>query len=235
MPSMQPTERIIFALDVNSADGARRLADQLHGHVGVFKVGLELFVSTALTGVDLVGEVAQRGKVFLDLKVHDIPATMRGAVGAAADAGKVEFLTLHTSEGPGPLRTAVERAGNIRTLGVTVLTSVAEDSMQSLGHGISVSEMVMRRAGWAAEAGCAGVVCSGHEARSVREVIGNDLVIVTPGIRMAGGSADDQARVMTPAKAIGEGADYIVVGRPIRDADDPADAADRIAGEMAGL
>jgi orotidine-5'-phosphate decarboxylase len=115
-----------------------------------------------------------------------------------------------------------------------VLTSVAQESMGDLGHAVSLSQMVLRRARWAMEGGCAGVVCSGHEARRVREVVGDEAVIVTPGIRMAGGSVDDQARVMTPARALEEGADYIVVGRPIRDAASPAEAADRIAEQMAG-
>lgn len=233
MGAMQPQDRIIFAMDVDSADRARRLADTLSGHVGMFKVGLELFVSCALSGVDLVSEIGQRGKVFLDLKVHDIPATMRGAMAAAATSPAVRFVTVHTSEGPEPLRTAVQRAGDVEALGVTVLTSVAPDSMGQLGYKVELGELVLLRARWAVQGGCAGVVCSGHEAARVREVVGRERVIVTPGIRMPGTGAQDQARVMTPSAAVGAGADYIVVGRPIRDADDPAAAADLIAEDLA--
>ncbi len=237
MGIMQPTDRIIFALDVGQTDRALELADTLSGRVGMFKVGLELFIGSALAGVDLVSEVASRAKVFLDLKVHDIPATMRAALRSASSTGKVEFVTVHTSEGPEALATAVEQAGPVKALGVTVLTSVAGEQARALGYALTLEELVLARARWAKEGGLAGVVCSGHEAAAVREVIGKDMVIVTPGIRPAweGVGAQDQRRVVTPARAIAEGANYIVVGRPIRDAKSPADAARRIADELSGV
>jgi len=233
---MESRERLIFAMDVEGADRARRIADALEGHVGIFKVGLELFVGSALEGVDIVGELGARAGVFLDLKLHDIPATVRGAMRAASGKRQVRFVSVHTSEGPGALRAYVERAGTIGVLGVTVLTSVAPADVAGLGYSASMDELVLVRARWAAEAGCAGIVCSGLETRRVREAIGPEMAIVTPGIRPAwDAQAHDQQRIVTPAAAIRAGADYIVVGRPIRDAVDPARAADMIVEEMAGI
>lgn len=233
--AMEPSDRLIFAMDVDSASMARRLADALSGQVGMFKVGLELFLSSALEGSDLVGELGRRAPIFLDLKLHDIPVTVRRALRTAASKEGIRYVTVHTSEGPEALRTYVEEAAPIGALGVTVLTSVSPDDLPTLGYSVSMQELVLRRARWAARSGCAGVVCSGHEAHMVREVVGGSLAIVTPGIRPAweGMDAHDQQRVMTPARAIEAGADYLVVGRPIRDADDPAGAAKRIVEEIA--
>jgi orotidine-5'-phosphate decarboxylase len=233
---MTPTDRLVFAMDVDSPDRARSLADSLAGHVGVFKVGLELFLRSALHGVDIVGELGERGGVFLDLKLHDIPATVKRAMKVAAAKGGIRFVTVHTSEGPSALRVCVEEASPIGALGVTVLTSVPAQDLPYLGFAVDLDELVLRRARWAAGSGCAGVVCSGHEAARVREACGADLVIVTPGIRPSWqAEAHDQKRVMTPARAIEAGADMLVVGRPIRDADDPADAARRIVDEIAAV
>lgn len=231
---MTPVDRLIFAMDVDGVDRARRLADALAGHVGIFKVGLELFVRSSLEGVDIVGEMADRADVFLDLKLHDIPVTVGRAMKVASAKKGIRFVTVHTGEGPEALRTYVEDAAPAGALGVTVLTSVSPDDMQELGYAQSLEQMVLARARWAAQSGCAGVVCSGHEAAQVREAVGNDLLIVTPGIRPAWQTeAHDQKRVMTPERAIRAGADLLVVGRPIRDADEPADAARRIADEIA--
>lgn len=221
-------------MDVDSPDRARGLADRLAGSVGLFKVGLELFLASALAGVDLVAELGQRAGVFLDLKLHDIPATVRSATRAAAAKKGIRFVTVHTAEGPGALSTYVEEAGPIGALGVTVLTSVSPEELPALGYSVTMEELVLMRARWASESGCAGVVCSGHEARRVREAVGEHMAIVTPGIRPAWqAEAHDQKRVMTPARAIAAGADYLVVGRPIRDAADPALAARRIVEEIA--
>jgi orotidine-5'-phosphate decarboxylase len=210
---MTPADRLIFAMDVDGTDRARRLADALAGHCGLFKVGLELFVRSSLEGVDICGELGERADVFLDLKLHDIPVTVKRAMRAAAAKKGIRFVTVHTGEGPEALRTYVEEAAPAGALGVTVLTSVSR---------------------WAAQSGCAGVVCSGHEAAKVREAVGEDLVIATPGIRPAWQTdAHDQKRVMTPERAIRAGADHLVVGRPIRDAEDPAEAAKRIVEEIA--
>ncbi|MBW2261834.1 MAG: orotidine-5'-phosphate decarboxylase [Deltaproteobacteria bacterium] len=231
---MTPADRLIFAMDVDGADRARTLADALAGRVGIFKVGLELFVRSSLEGVDIVGELSSRADVFLDLKLHDIPVTVRRAMKVAAGKKGIRFVTVHTGEGPEALRTYVEEAAPAGALGVTVLTSVSPDDMPGLGYAVSLEEMVLRRARWAAQSGCAGVVCSGHEAARVREAVGDDLLIVTPGIRPAWQTdAHDQKRVMTPQKAIRAGADHLVVGRPIRDAKNPAEAAQRIVDEIA--
>lgn len=231
---MTPVDRLVFAMDVGGADRARSLADALAGHCGIFKVGLELFVRSSLEGVDIVGELAGRADVFLDLKLHDIPVTVKRAMKVASTKKGIRFVTVHTGEGPEALRTYVEEAAPAGALGVTVLTSVSPDDMADLGYARSLEGMVLARARWAAQSGCVGVVCSGHEAARVREDVGPDLIIVTPGIRPAWQTdAHDQKRVMTPERAIRAGADHLVVGRPIRDADDPADAARRIVDEIA--
>jgi orotidine-5'-phosphate decarboxylase len=220
-------------MDVGSADRALELADALGPHVGMFKVGLELFLAASLSGVDLVGELGSRSGVFLDLKLHDIPATVGRALKVASAKAGIRYVTVHTADGPEALRTYVEEASPIGALGVTVLTSVSAGDLPGLGFSTGLEELVLKRARWAAQCGCAGVVCSGHEARAVREAVGEDPVIVTPGIRPAWqAEAHDQKRVMTPARAIGAGADLLVVGRPVRDAHDPAEAARRIVDEI---
>jgi len=232
-----PRDRLIFALDVESTSRALSLVDTLHEHVGIFKIGLELFMRAALAGDDLVRRVARDHRVFLDLKLHDIPETMLRTLRAARTEGGVEFLTIHTGDGPGPLEACSEEAEGIKLLGVTVLTSVGPEDLEDLGYAVDMVDLVSRRARWAIRGGCAGVVCSGREAARVRAVLGEGPLIVTPGIRPAwdGVTVHDQKRVVTPADAVCAGADHIVVGRPIRDAKDPAEAARRIVEEMAGV
>jgi len=228
---MNPTERLIFALDVPTRDRALELTDRLAGHVGCFKIGLELFVAS---GPELVREVVGRGPVFLDLKLHDIPATVGRAAAVAGKLG-VRFLTVHADEGGRAVEAAVSGAPDIGILCVTVLTSVSEEELESTGYELGVKELARRRALTAKEHGCRGIICSGHEARELRETLGPDLLVITPGIRPADGDAADQRRVVTPGDAMRRGADMIVVGRPIRDASDPAGAADRIVEEMAAV
>ena len=228
---MNPTERLIFALDVPSRDLALALTDRLAGHVGCFKIGLELFVAS---GPDLVREVVQRGDVFLDLKLHDIPATVGRAAAMAGGLG-VRFLTVHADEGGRAVEAAVDSAPQTGILCVTVLTSVSEDDLAGTGYTLGVKELARRRALSAREHRCRGIICSGQEAQELRHVLGPDQLIITPGIRPADGDAADQRRVVTPGDAMRRGADMIVVGRPIRDADDPVAAADRIVAEMAAV
>ena len=228
---MEPRERLIFALDVPSRDKALTLVDRLAGHVGCFKIGLELFIAA---GPDLVREVTARAPVFLDLKLHDIPATVSRAATVAGQLG-ARYLTVHADEGGQALAAAVEAAPQTGILCVTVLTSISEDELRNTGYDLGLAELARRRAALARQKGCRGIICSGQEAAKLRPAVGAGLLIITPGIRPLDGEAADQRRIVTPAQAIRQGADLIVVGRPIRDAPDPAQAADRIVEELAAV
>jgi len=217
------------ALDVPSLDEALALSDRLAGHVGWLKVGLELFVRAGPEGVT---RLRQRAPIFLDLKLHDIPATVSRAVSAARALG-AGLLTVHAAGGPGMLRAAVERAEGLRLLGVTVLTSLDQSDLEAAGCTLPLEAVVERRARLAVGSGCAGVVASPQEASRLRQALGADALIVTPGVRPSGSEAGDQRRVATAREAIAAGADLVVVGRPIRDAPDPAAAARSIAAEIA--
>ncbi|MFZ5862058.1 MAG: orotidine-5'-phosphate decarboxylase [Nitrospirota bacterium] len=226
---------LIVALDVPSAADARRLVTALKGRVGLFKVGLELFVSTGPSLIDAIADLGD-ADVFLDLKLHDIPATVRAAI-AAASRPRVRFLTVHCEQSDS-LSGPDTRATSPQLLGVTALTSLGKTEMAATGWyapDLTVEGLVLRRAAIARDAGCAGVVCSGHEVRAIKQTFGPDFLVVTPGIRPAWAAVpgDDQRRATTPAEAIAAGADFIVVGRPIRAAKDPAEAADRVTEEIA--
>jgi orotidine-5'-phosphate decarboxylase len=224
--------RLIVALDVPSTADALAAAERLTGHVGMFKIGLQLFVAE---GPSVVRELRSRYgdvEIFLDLKLHDIPNTMQGAIRSARDLG-VRFITVHAGSGVVHLAACAKEAGDdVGILAVTVLTSQDDRACKEAGHTRSPEELVEMRAVCAREAGCAGVVCSGQELARVRAVAPK-LFKVVPGIRPAGSAAGDQARVMTPGRAIEEGATHLVVGRPIMRADDPAAAADAIVAEIA--
>jgi orotidine-5'-phosphate decarboxylase len=234
MKSVPPEKRIIFPLDLPTLDEALKFTDLLKDHVGVFKIGLELFVASGPWAVAAVKDSAPGAGIFLDMKFHDIPATVKGAMGSASSLG-VEFVTVHCDEGRGLLASAVEAAGRTKVLGVTVLTSLSIEGFKEAGidpRFKDAKELVLHRARVAQEAGCAGVVCSGQEARAVKEELGPDFLVVTPGIRSPQDDAGDQLRTSTPYEAVKNGADYIVVGRPIRTAPDPVGAASKIAGEI---
>ncbi|MFO7599565.1 MAG: orotidine-5'-phosphate decarboxylase [Candidatus Desulfacyla sp.] len=235
-----PEDYIIFPLDVPSHDQAMSYVEALDGHVGLFKVGLELFIAQ---GPGLLREIRNRtdAGIFLDLKLHDIPATVKRAF-LAASMHRPRFVTVHCDEGNGILKdVARENPGNTQILGITVLTSLNREKLRESGYARDyaedVSELVLLRARMARAAGCQGVVCSGLEAVRVREEIGPDMVIVTPGIRPAWTvvDQDDQKRIVTPADAVRNGSDYVVIGRPIRDAASPRDAAKRVAEEIASV
>lgn len=226
---LEPRERLIFALDVPSADEARRLLDRVGDAVGFVKIGLELFTAA---GPDIVRwAVARNKRVFLDLKLFDIGETVRRATAAAAELGAT-FLTVHAAGQT--VRAAVEGRGRVpmKILAVTVLTSFSEADLLESGVAESIRDTVLRRAGLAAASGADGIVASGGEAAMIRKVLGKGPLIVVPGIRPAGSSHDDQIQVTTPAGAIAAGADYLVVGRPIRDAADPAATARAIQAEI---
>jgi orotidine-5'-phosphate decarboxylase len=217
--------RLIFALDVDTAEEAESLVRLLASEVGVFKLGLELFVAQ---GPAMVERLRRAGaeSLFLDLKLHDIPATMRSAARAAASLG-VEFITCHCDQVG--IFSGLE-LGRTRLLGVTVLTSLGPEDLAAMGYPEKLRDpaaLVVRRAQLAMAAGCAGVVCSGLEAEAVRQALGPEALVVCPGIRPAGPeiAADDQKRIVTPERALMAGASHIVVGRPIRTARDPLAAA----------
>jgi orotidine-5'-phosphate decarboxylase len=227
-----PRDRLIVALDVPTADEALALAGRLEGHVGMLKIGLQLFVAEGPIVVRRIRERFGGLDIFLDLKLHDIPNTMRGAIDSARGLG-ARFLTVHAGSGVEHLRACVEEAGDdLGILAVTVLTSQDALACEQAGHTRSPQELVGIRALAAAMAGCAGVVCSGQELARVGESA-PDLFKVVPGIRPAGADVGDQKRVMTPAAAIEDGATHLVVGRPITQADDPAAAADAIVAQIA--
>jgi orotidine-5'-phosphate decarboxylase len=224
-------DRLVVALDVPDAAAAARFAAAVASEAGVLKVGLELFVAE---GPPVVRAAAALAPVFLDLKLYDIPATVERAARRAAALG-ARWLTVHPGPDGATLRAAVAGAGGAcGILCVTLLTSIGGDALRAAGTAGSVEEFVLRNAGLAAAAGCAGVVCAASEAAAVRAACGGALEIVTPGIRPAwAADKGDQARVATPAEAVRAGADRMVVGRPIRDAQDPAAAARRIVAEIA--
>jgi len=228
---------IIFPLDVPTVSTARKYVELLTDDVGMFKVGLELFVRSGPEIVKLIQACGPAG-IFLDLKLHDIPATVSGAMKVIADLG-VQLVTVHCGESPAMLQAAVAAAGrSVGVLGVTVLTSVSADDIRASGFGEkysnNLSALVMKRAAMARAAGCTGIVCSGLEVQSVKAKFGKDFIAVTPGIRPLwdAGGKDDQKRITTPAQAVQNGADYLVIGRPIRNAEDPREAARRVAEEI---
>jgi orotidine-5'-phosphate decarboxylase len=223
-------ERVIVALDVPDLKAAGDFLDRLESQPVFYKVGLELFVAEGARAIEAVRR--RGGKVFLDLKLHDIPETVARAVSSAMALG-AELLTLHTAGGLAMMKHAAQAAqGRAQLLGVTVLTSLAEDDLRADGIGGSMREAVARRARLASQAGIAGVVCSPQEVADVRQACPS-LLLVVPGVRPAGADVGDQKRVATPASAIAAGADYLVVGRPIRDAASPAAAFAGIVAEIA--
>ena len=224
-------ERLIVALDVPTVAQARLLVEKIGASAGFYKIGLEL--STSGGYYELVDWLAKRGhKVFADLKLHDIPETVRRAVANLRGRG-VTFLTVHADRGV--MGAAVKEKGDVKILAVTVLTSTSQADLAEQGYAGKLDDLVIARAGAAAELGCDGVICSGLEVAGIKARFGAKLLAVTPGIRPAGGDAGDQKRVVDVAQAFRNGADYIVVGRPIRDARDPAAAAEAIQATIAGI
>jgi orotidine-5'-phosphate decarboxylase len=220
---------IIVALDVESAAEARVLVARLGVHANFYKVGMELY---AAAGMDFVRELLGQGKdVFLDLKFYDIPETVKRAVAQVAPTG-VRFLTVHAVGSV--MRAAVEgrAASHLKLLAVTVLTSFSRADLDDLGYACEVSDLVERRARQAIEAGMDGIVASPLEAAALRRIVGPSAILVTPGVRSAGASPGDQKRVATPAQAIRDGADYLVMGRQITRAADPARELARVLEEI---
>lgn len=227
---MNPRSRLALALDVSTAHEALTLVEATSDSVGVYKIGMQLFYAE---GSDLVRQIKARGcAVFLDLKLHDIPNTVASAIGALSEL-EADYLTVHAGGGRAMLEAAQAVAGATRLLAVTVLTSMDADELSSVGVDSPPLDQVHRLAQTAASAGIHGLVCSALEARSLKEALGSDSFLVCPGIRPAGGEVGDQKRVATPAQALRDGADLLVVGRPIRQAADPGLAARRLLESMA--
>lgn len=232
-PQLSPADRLIVALDVASASAATDLVDELQGVCRWFKVGMELYYAA---GNSIVSHLRDRGfEVFLDLKLHDIPNTVAGAVRTVSSSG-ASLLTLHAAGGENMLRAAVEAASrpeSPRLLAVTVLTSMSAADLNSTGVSDSPETQVVRLAKLARSCGVAGLVCSPQEVSAVRQAVGPDALLVVPGVRPAGTQdSDDQSRVATPGDAIAAGASMLVVGRPITRAADPAKAAAAILAEI---
>ena len=231
MTSIPRAERLIVARDVPSAKEARALAEKLSDAVRFYKVGLELF--TAEGYYELLAWLSARGcKVFADLKLYDIPETVRRAV-ANLRARGATFLTVHGHRSV--MEAAAREKGAMKILAVTVLTSFDQRDLEEMGSTRSVEALVMARARGAAESGCDGVIASGLEAKALKAEFKDRLLVVTPGIRPVADRSDDQKRTVDVAQAFANGADYIVVGRPIRDAKDPRAAAQAIQGTIASL
>lgn len=235
MTSEEARKKIIFALDVNGLADIDRYAEMLSAKVGMFKVGKELFTSCGLEAVKTVQR--HGGQVFLDLKYHDIPNTVAKAMLEAARLG-VQLANLHALGGAEMMETAATAVRKEfgderpRLLAVTILTSSTEETLRGVGINHTVQDMVERLAKLAQNAGMDGVVASPLEIGLIREACGPDFLIVTPGVRPSFASVDDQKRIMTPAEAVKAGADYLVIGRPIAKAADPAAAAEMISDEI---
>lgn len=224
-----PRERIIVALDVPTHEAALRLVRALSPHAGLFKIGLQLYTAA---GPDVIRAVRDLGgRIFLDLKLHDIPNTVGRAVESANSLG-VEMLTLHLSGGREMIAAAVQtRAPEMLLVGVTILTSANEATLREVGIESPLEKQVMRLAKLGVDAGIGGLVASAHEVQPLRQAHGNGIKIITPGIRPAGSLPNDQKRVMTPAEALQAGADYLVIGRPITAARDPRAALEQMVAD----
>jgi orotidine-5'-phosphate decarboxylase len=230
---IEPRERLIVALDVPNATAAKSIVAAVGRSAGLYKVGMQLYTAE---GPPIVRDLIAAGHgIFLDLKYHDIPNTVASAVRSAGALG-VNMLTVHAAGGEKMLRAAVEagREANpgLKILAVTVLTSMNDDDLNRVGVRGTTLDQVLRLGAIAISSGCQGIVASAHEPTGLRRELGQDFLIVTPGVRPAGADIGDQARVATPSEAIAAGATHIVIGRPITGAKDPGEAARAILGQI---
>ena len=235
----EPKDRLIFPLDVDTIEEAERLVKQLAPHVGVFKVGPRLFTSAGPLVLDLVHGMG--GELFLDLKFHDIPATVAASARQVARR-RVKMFTVHSLGGVEMIEAIGRELGEMTLipgvappiiLGVTVLTSHSQDALRAIGFSQPLPELTLHLAKTAMASGAGGIVASGHELAVLKNTLPEDTVFVCPGIRGPGDAVGDQARVMTAREAVEAGATYVVVGRPIRLANDPSEAAKRFLDDIA--
>jgi orotidine-5'-phosphate decarboxylase len=231
-PPIEARDRLIVALDFPTQAKALALVSVLSGFVSTYKIGLQLYTAA---GPAIVQAVAATGaKIFLDLKLHDIPNTVARAVAAAGELG-VHMLTLHLSGGSAMLRAAVEvKPPGLSLLGVTVLTSASQETLGEIGIASELSAHVVRLAELGQKCGVDGLITSPQEVQALRERVGRDMMLVTPGVRPRWATADDQRRFATPSEALKSGADYLVIGRPITAHADPAAAMKRLLEEISG-
>ena len=234
METADPRKHLVCAIDTTCTERASSLVSRLEGHVGAFKFGMEFFYAHGVAGVRTVA--GDENRIFLDLKLNDIPATVAGGLRSLLPLAPF-MTTVHATGGPDMMRAAMEAvapAGDARpkVLAVTVLTSMDDDDVEVTGGRGSVRDQVLRLTELALETGVDGVVCSPREIAEVRRLCGPGFLVVTPGIRPEGNGCDDQKRTLSPGDAVAAGASYIVVGRPITRAPDPAAAAARIVADM---
>ncbi|MFM8700426.1 MAG: orotidine-5'-phosphate decarboxylase [Hyphomicrobiales bacterium] len=229
MPKIDPRDRLIVALDVPNLASAEAMVSRLGDRVTFYKVGMELAYSGGLLFVRRLADAGK--KVFLDLKLHDIPNTVEKATAQVADLGAT-FLTVHAF--PQTMKAAVKGrgAGSLKILAVTVMTSYDDADLVEAGYALGVKDLVERRARQAHAIGVDGLILSPEEVSAMRALLGPDITLITPGIRPSGSAAGDQKRIMTPANAIKAGADYLVIGRPVTQADDPKTSAEAIIAEI---
>ncbi len=224
--------RIIFALDVKDASQAKKWISLLGEEIKIFKVGLELFLKE---GFALVDEIIDMGfEVMLDLKLYDIPNTVYGAVRQVVDKG-VTYLTVHGDRNILSAACKAAKESGLGIVAVTLLTSMDEKDVKEMGYSLSPREIVLKRCAMAWECGCRGVVASGKEAPWIREKVGKELILITPGVRPSFSSKGDQKRVVTPSQAIANGVDHVVMGRPIREAPDPLSLVKQVKEEIAKI
>ncbi|MDI6845716.1 MAG: orotidine-5'-phosphate decarboxylase [Candidatus Saccharicenans sp.] len=235
--NLELSRKIIIALDVKNRDEARKVLESLP-EARIFKVGLELYTAEGPAMIELVKSYGK--EVFLDLKLHDIPNTVAGAVRSAVRHG-ISMLTLHTSGGREMMSKAVESARETAEkegkpvpllLGVTVLTSLSDSELEEIGYRLDSKNQVLRLARLALDSGLKAIVCSPQEIELLRSELGSEIKLITPGIRPAWAEAQDQKRIMTPAEAISKGADFLVIGRPITRAPVPREAFSRVVEEL---
>ncbi|WP_417795372.1 orotidine-5'-phosphate decarboxylase [Terasakiella pusilla] len=232
---MKAFERIYVALDTMDVDYAVDLARKLKGLVGGMKVGKEFFTANGPQGVEKITEVGM--PVFLDLKFHDIPNTVAGAIRASGKTG-AQIVNVHAQGGPGMMKAAAEAGKEAHipmTIAVTILTAMDQDDLTAIGVNDPIEDQVVRLAKLTQDSGLQGVVCSAKEIAPIRKACGPDFKLIVPGIRPDWAAKGDQKRVMTPSDAVKAGADILVIGRPITQADDPVEAARKIAAELEGL
>ena len=227
---LDPRDRLILALDLSSVEAARATVERLGDSIGIYKIGYQLAYAGGLPFAEALARAGKR--VFLDLKLHDIGNTVAKGVESVAKLG-ASFLTVHAYPQTMKAAVAARRGSGLKILAVTVLTSYDDIDLAESGYTMSVDALVARRAQQAHDLGVDGLVCSPEEASPLRLAVGNDMLFVTPGIRPQGSARGDQKRVTTPSQAIAAGADYLVVGRPITEADDPKAAAEAVVAEIA--